>query len=86
LSPVVKNQGLKSPDETDMKDWISLIESAYTLEGDPDHWLIGLVRSATPLLDEGGGVTAQIVADSTAGFSVEHIVAEGVGATRSQIE
>ncbi len=74
------------PDEFDMKDWISLIESAYDLDGSTEHWLSGLVHSAIPMLDEGGGVTAQILSNSIAGFSVESVVVGGDGATVSHVE
>jgi DNA-binding NarL/FixJ family response regulator len=41
-----------------MSDWVSLIESGYSLDGDLRSWLDGVIDVAAPLLDAGPGVAA----------------------------
>lgn len=56
-----------------MADWISLVEAAYGLGDTQGAWLERLVERAVPLLDEGGGVTAQIVRNAPDDFAIEDI-------------
>lgn len=41
-------------------DAVSVLESAYLLDGDDDAWLAGVSQSITPLLDQGDGVASYI--------------------------
>jgi hypothetical protein len=41
-----------------MADWISLVETAYELDGDLTAWLDAVTAQAAPLLDRGCGVVA----------------------------
>ena len=43
-----------------MTDWIGLVESAYSLEGDLDVWLGRVLEAAESVLDQGGGLAGWI--------------------------
>lgn len=62
-----------------MNDWIGVVEAAYDLESQPRQWLERLLDQATPLMDRGVGVNAQIFRVSTTRFSLEELAVRGVG-------
>lgn len=62
-----------------MSDWIGIVEAGYDLSSTPAHWLERLFDQATPLMDSGVGVNAQIFRVSPTKFSLEQLAVRGIG-------
>lgn len=64
-----------------MNDWIGLVEAAYDLSQPAQTWLEQLLDRATPLMDRGEGVNAQIFQVSATRFSLAHVAVRGRGSS-----
>jgi len=59
--------------------WVSLLEATYDLSGDVDAWLGGILEAASPLLDAGQGVAAQLFRLGPREVVIERAVLLGPG-------
>lgn len=62
-----------------MNDWIRVVEAGYDLSVDRSTWLERLLDTATPLMDRGVGVNAQIFQVSATRFSLMELAVRGLG-------
>src|SRR5262245_61674916 len=63
-----------------MADWISVVEAAYSLDGDLAAWTRRVLDACAPLLDVGSGLAACHFKREAGGFAVEHIATRPEGA------
>ena len=61
------------------RDWVGVVEAGYDLSGDRLGWLNRLLDAATPLMDRGVGVNAQVFRVSATRFAVEELAVRGLG-------
>ncbi|MBK7614241.1 MAG: helix-turn-helix transcriptional regulator [Burkholderiales bacterium] len=60
-----------------MHDWMNVVEAGYDLSLSPQAWLQQLLVRATPLMDRGAGVNAQLFRVSATRFALEHVAVHG---------
>lgn len=61
------------------KDWISLIEAGYNLEGSDDIWVNGLLEKAAPLANRGIWPTIATYRYTATQVDIEHVATTGPG-------